>query len=211
MPKSHAQGCRLTTPSTRKRKQKATDPQVDIATALGNPWRVRILMALAIDDMSPSAFVREYGGEISNISRHFRHLAKWGYLDVIEEKSGGPRRGGVEHVYRTVRRAHLDTAASKGLPQLVREDLSDTTLVDFMKRLNESVKAGTFDVDVDRHLSWMALTLDREGFSELATWLDEVLGRLPALQEAAKQRLRESGDEPIEATAALFAFRSPSK
>jgi hypothetical protein len=168
-------------------------------------------MALAIEDMSPSAFVREYGGEISNISRHFRQLAKWGYLDVIEQKRGGPRRGGVEHVYRTVRRAHVDTAASKGLPQLVREDLSDTTLVDFMKRLNESVEAGTFDVDVDRHLSWMALTLDREAFSELATWLDEILARLPALQKAATKRLAESGQEPIEATAALFAFRSPDK
>src|ERR1700761_7036202 len=74
-------GVGLTT-KARKERRAGSKPQVDMATAIGNPWRCRILGALALKDMSPSAFVREYGGEISNISRHFRQLASWGYLDV---------------------------------------------------------------------------------------------------------------------------------
>jgi DNA-binding transcriptional ArsR family regulator len=182
-----------------------------MATAIGNPWRCRILGALALKDMSPSGFVREYGGEISNISRHFRQLASWGYLDVVERKSGGSRRGGVEHVYRTVRRAHLDTPSWEGLPKLLREDMSNTVLTDFLGQVNAAIDAGTFDADADRHLSWMSLTLDPQAFAELGTWFDEILARLPALEEGAKQRLAESGEQPVEATAALISFRSPDK
>jgi hypothetical protein len=154
--------------------------------------------------------VREYGGEISNISRHFRQLAKWGYLEVAEQKTGGPRRGGVEHVYRTVRRAHLDTSSSEGLPRFLREDLSDTTLTDYLRQVSDAVDAGTFDADIERHLSWMAIELNRECFTELSGWLDEILDRLPALEEKARRQIEASGEEPIRTTVGLASFRSPS-
>lgn len=185
-----------------------TDPGVDMATAVGNPWRSRILGAAAQRDLSPSAFIREYGGEISNISRHFRQLAQWGYLEEVERKSGGPRRGGIEHVYRTVRRAHLDTPSSKGLSQLIREEFSDTTLADYLKQIRDSVVAGTFDEDVERHLSWVALELNRECFQELSGWLDDLLARMPELQQKARRQMEESGEEPIATTVGLASFRS---
>lgn len=182
---------------------------MDVATAMGNPWRCRILGATALREQSPTAFIREYGGEISNISRHFRQLAEWGYLEEVERRSGGPRRGGVEHVYRSVRRAHLDTASSEGLPQFFREDLSNTTLNEYLKQVKQALDAGTFDADPERHLSWMSLELDAEAFNELSERLDEVLAWLPQLQAEAAERLRQSGDKPIPTTAGLASFRSP--
>lgn len=183
--------------------------EVDRATAVGNPWRFRILEAASLGDVSPSGFIRTYGGEISNISRHFRQLAKWGYLEEVDRKSGGPRRGGVEHVYRSVHRAHLDTPSSMGLSKLLREDISNTILKAYLTEVHEALDAGTFDAEIERHLSWMALELDREAFSELSGWLDEVLARLPDLQEDARRRMRESGERPIPTTVGLASFRSP--
>lgn len=182
-----------------------------MATAIGNPWRSRILGAAAQADLSPSAFIREYGGEISNISRHFRNLAKWGYLEEVERKSGGPRRGGVEHVYRTVRRAHLDTPSSEGLSRFLREDISETILTDYLKQIRDALAEGTFDADVERHLSWMALDLNRECFRELSDWLDELLARLPGLQQKARRQMEESGEKPIATTVGLASFRSPPR
>ena len=186
-----------------------TEPGVDMATAVGNPWRSRILGAAAQRDLSPSAFIREYGGEISNISRHFRQLAKWGYLEEVDRKSGGPRRGGIEHVYRTVRRAHLDTPSSEGLSRFIREEFSDTTLADYLKQIQDAVVAGTFDEDVERHLSWMTLELNHECFKELSGWLDDLLARVPELQRKARRQMEESGEEPIATTVGLASFRSP--
>jgi DNA-binding transcriptional ArsR family regulator len=188
-----------------------TESEVDMATAIGNPWRSRILGAAAQKDLSPSAFIREYGGEISNISRHFRQLAKWGYLEEVERKSGGTRRGGVEHVYRTARRSHLDTPSSEGLSGLLRESISETILTDYLKQVREAIEAGTFDADVERHLSWMALDLDDQAFTELAQRLDEVLEWLPELQAQAAERLTASGGKPIRTTAGLASFRSPDE
>jgi hypothetical protein len=182
---------------------------VDLATAVGNPWRFRILEAASLGDVSPSGFVRDYGGEISNISRHFRQLAKWGYLQEVERKSGGTRRGGVEHVYRSVYRAHIDTPSSRGLSKLLREDISEAILAAYLKEVRAALDAGTFDADVDRHLSWMALELNEECFRELGEWLDDLLGRLPGLQEKARRQMKESGEAPIDATVGLSSFRVP--
>jgi hypothetical protein len=55
----------------------------------------------------------------------------------------------------------------------------------------------------------MALELDRAAFQELSEWLDEILARLPALQEKAQKRMAESGEDPIHATAGLASFRVP--
>jgi hypothetical protein len=192
-------------------KTQPGEAEVDLATAIGNPWRFRILYATSLEDLSPSAFVRDHGGEISNISRHFRQLAKWGYLEVVEKKTGGTRRGGVEHVYRNGQRAHLDTPASRGLPQFLRNAMSNTILTSYFERVSDAAAAGTLDADVDRHLSWIALTLDSQAFAELGELLDDVLARLPELEKAAKRRLVESGGEPIETTAALASFRSPAE
>jgi DNA-binding transcriptional ArsR family regulator len=96
--------------------------EVDFATAIGNPWRCRILAAASGEGISPSDFVREYGGEISNISRHFRNLANWGYLEVAARRSGGPRRGGTERVYRLVDDVDPGGSFWSGLSELVRRD-----------------------------------------------------------------------------------------
>jgi DNA-binding transcriptional ArsR family regulator len=193
----------------KKQRADAGSAEVDMATAVGNPWRFRILEAASLGDVSPSGFIRAYGGEISNISRHFRQLAKWGYLEQVERKSGGPRRGGVERFYRSVRRAHIDTPSSSGLSQMLREEISDTILTAYLTEVREALDAGTFDVDVDRHLSWMALELNRECFRELSGWLDDILARLPALQEKARTQMERSGEKAIAATVGLASFRVP--
>jgi hypothetical protein len=183
---------------------------VDLATALGNPWRFRIVGAASASPLSPSQFVREHGGEISNISRHFRNLAEWGYLEKVETVTGGQHRGANMNVYRATRPAHLDTMASRNVPELIRRGLSDRVVETFFEQVAAALEAGTFDVDVERHLSWDVGEFDAEAFRELSGWLDEVLARLPALRREAKQRMEESGEDPIPTTVGLFSFRSPS-
>jgi hypothetical protein len=160
--------------------------------------------------MSPSRFVEEFGGEISTISRHFRALAKWGYLEVADEKSGGRRRGGVEHIYRTTQRDHLGAEDWATLPLAVREERTRGTVAFYFRRISEAVDAGTFDAEVTRHLSWDVLNLDRQAWDKLAVRLDEILDWLPDLASESAERMKDSGEEPIPATVGLAAFRSPS-
>jgi DNA-binding transcriptional ArsR family regulator len=193
-----------------KTMKKSPERQVDLATALGNPWRFRIVYAATAEPLSPSQFVRRHGGEISNVSRHFRNLAEWGYLEKVKTVTGGEHRGATMTLYRAARRAHIDTAAASQLSEVLRGRLSDMTLTGFLSQLQEAIEGGTFDADVERHLSYDVGALDRRAFAELSGWLDEVLARLPRLRADAKARLDDSGEEPIPTTIGLFSFRSPS-
>jgi hypothetical protein len=193
-----------------KTKKSARGGQVDLATALGNPWRFRIVYAATAEPLSPSQFVRRHGGEISNVSRHFRNLAEWGYLEKVQTVTGGEHRGATMTVYKASRRAHIDTATSRQLSEVMRGHISDTILSGFLTQLQEAIEAGTIDSEIERHLAYDVGALDARAFEELSSWLDEVLARLPRLRADARARLDESGGEPIPTTIGLFSFRSPS-
>ena len=195
---------------TKTRKGSVGDADVDVATALGNPWRFRIVGAASAAPLSPSQFVRRHGGEISNVSRHFRNLAEWGYLEKVKTVTGGRYRGANMNVYRATRRAHLDLEASRELPEPFRRGISNRILESFLERVRVASEAGTLDIDVERHLSWDVGEFDAEAFRQLTDWLDDVLVRLPALRQEARERMEKSGEEPIPTTVGLFSFRSPS-
>ena len=78
------------------------------ATVLAHPLRVRILEVLNQRDMSPVEFCREGFApadmEVSHVAYHFRELAEYGSLAVVEQNA---RRGSVEHVYRGLGRAYF--------------------------------------------------------------------------------------------------------
>jgi len=180
-----------------------------MAKALANKWRSRILFELSSRPLSPSQFVEEVGGSMTHVSRCFRELAEWGLVEIVEERKGGRRGGGIERIYRGLRRPFLDTASWKALPLLVRQEMSRSFLHAYMERVTEAIDADTFDAEEDRHFSWKPVVLDRPAWTELARELDEILAWLPALESESLQRT-EDPDELIPTVVGLASFRSPS-
>jgi DNA-binding transcriptional ArsR family regulator len=189
-----------------------SDPSVStLAQALANPWRARILRELTLRPLSVKQFTEEVGGSASTISRHFTQLQEWGFIELIEMKSGGARYGGVERVYRAVQRDHLDAEAWSMLTQAEREAKSDNMIASYFQRVLEAVEAETFDADVTRHWSWDAVDLDQQGWSELTERLDEILTWVRTLVAESEARARQSGEELVHGTVGLALFRSPGE
>ncbi|HEX3042508.1 MAG TPA: winged helix-turn-helix domain-containing protein [Solirubrobacterales bacterium] len=159
--------------------------------------------------MSPSRFAEEAGGELTHIARCFRQLADWGYIEVVEKRPGRRQGAAIEHVYRGIQRAHFDTASWNAVPHQGRNAVSYAAVSSYFARVSEAVDAGTFDAEVDRHLSWDSLALDKEAWGRLGRRLDDVLEWLPELAVEASRRLDASGEEPIPTVVGLSAFRSP--
>lgn len=187
----------------------STPVPVEMAKAMRNPWRARILMELSARPLSPSRFVEEVGGSSTHIARSFRQLAKWGYIEVVEERPGGRHGGGVERVYRNVQRAYFDTETWSGLPQVLRCEFSNGILGSYLARVTEAIKAGTFDAEMARHISWTPLFLDRIAWEEVVTRLDEILAWLPTLEDESTERVKGAVDNLIPTTVGLACFRSP--
>ena len=180
-----------------------------MAKALADPSRARIMMELSVRPMSPSQFVEKVGGELTRVSSCFRQLAEWDFIEVIEKRSGGQRRGAIEHVYRSIQRAHFDTSTWEGLSPGHKDAFSSSILESYIARIREAIEARTFDQELDRHLSWDGIPLDRTAWTELNARLDEILDWLPALALEAAERMAKTGEEPIPTTVGMAAFRSP--
>lgn len=205
----------LAAPS-RKKSDSPPEPESDpfgippkMAKALSNGWRCRILMELTARPLSPSQFVEEIGGSLSHISRCFRQLADWGYVEVIEERKGGRRGGGIEHIYRNTRRAHFQANSWQTLPRLVRTEVSWSFLSSYRDRVVEAVEAETFDAESDRHLSWTPIQVDRATWNEICRVLDEILDWLPELESESLERTGEAFDQLIPTIVGMASFRSP--
>ena len=194
------------TKATRAERNRST-----AASVLAHPLRVRVLEILNQRDMSPIEFCREgfapNSMDVSHVAYHFRELAEYGCLRVVEENK---RRGSIEHVYRGLARAFFTDAQWAELASDERERISKTMVQGLLARIEGSLMSGTFDTRLDRHLSWIAMKLDEQGWSEMATTLAAAFGEIEQIRSDAESRLERSGEIGIPSTCGLLGFPSPA-
>jgi hypothetical protein len=178
---------------------------------LAHPVRVRVLEVLNQRDMSPVEFCREGFApgdmDVSHVAYHFRELAEYGSLTVVEENK---RRGSIEHVYRGLGRAYFSDAEWAKLSQDQRASISKTMVEGLLARIEGALMSERFDSRPDRHLSWTAVRLDEQGWNEMAITLAAAFGELEQIRTDAEGRLESGGEEGISATFALLGFPSPA-
>lgn len=192
--------------ATRAERDKST-----AASVLAHPLRVRILEILNERDLSPVEFCREGFApenlDVSHVAYHFRELAEYGCLTVVEENQ---RRGSIEHVYRGLARAFFSDPNWSSLNQEERSRISKTVFQGLLARVEGAMMADTFDSFEDRHLSWISMELDEQGWREMSTALAAVYGELEQIRSEAEARLASSGEPGIPTTSAVLGFESPA-
>lgn len=193
-----------------------------VCHALKHPIRVRILEALCDGDLSPIQFLRRgllppgfnFEGDeknaLSHVAYHFKQLLLADCVVLVEKI---PRRGANEHIYRSKMLALHTDEDFEALSREARRDISRSTLQMLVARAEGAIYQGTFDKRPDRHLSWVALELDEQGWAELRDLQAETLERVQGIKAAAIARRHERGenDTPIfTATFGALAFESPA-
>jgi DNA-binding transcriptional ArsR family regulator len=188
----------------------------DLFEALHHPWRIRILDVLAERNMSVAQFVDQ--GLISDLAQvdrhlaisklayHFRVLRHAGVLEVVEQHS---RRGSTEMVCRATARAYFTDDRWAKLSPAERQGLSQFVLHELIARAESAVQCKTFDSRFDRHLSWLAMEVDEQGWSEMAAVLNGVLETVSEIHRESKGRIEASGERPIRTTWGQLHFESP--
>ncbi len=181
-----------------------------LAKVLAVPLRIKIVSELNIREMSPKQFYDEFGGgSVPRVSRHFDVLVEYGWLYLVGTKSGGKRRGAVEHFYRATQPAVFDNDTWSSLPKSMKAMVSVGIFEELGERIKNALEAGTLDARADRHFTWTPLLVDQLGWEEVVTRVDALFEFLFEAQARAKLRLAESDEEPILMTVALAAFQSP--
>lgn len=181
-----------------------------LSKVFADPLRMKILAELNMREMSPKQFFETFGGDsLPRVSRHFDVLVAYGWLYLVHTKSGGRRRGGVEHFYKATEPAILDEDLWPRVPDSMKELVSWRILETLAEQVKEAMEAGTFDARVERHFTWTPLRLDEQGWNTVISSLDGFFEFLFKEQERANVRLSESGEDAIPMTVALAGFESP--
>jgi DNA-binding transcriptional ArsR family regulator len=188
-----------------KKGAEILDPR--LAKALANSQRVEILAVLSHRQISPVAYVREYGGKLPSVAYHFKVLENYECIELAETVK---RRGALEHIYRCSKRPLLGDGDWKLLPLSVRGGISGAILRTLVERARSAIEDGTFDRREDRHFTWTPLTLDAKGWGEVTSLFAATLAKVEKIEAKASNRMAKSREEPIPVTVALASFESPS-
>ncbi len=202
---------RLPHPANESAGDESSPIRPELAKALSNRWRSRILMELNVRPLSPSRFFEELGGDRSYVARCFRELAAWGYAEVTEERNGGRNGGGVERIYSSTARAYFDQAGWEALPAFLRVEILIGFLNSYLEMIQRALLAGTFDRDDNRHLSWRKAVLDEDRWESISQRLDAAMEWLPELEAESVERTGGDPGRLIPTVVGLAAFRSPHR
>jgi DNA-binding transcriptional ArsR family regulator len=181
------------------------DPR--IAKALSHPMRARILAILNNRTASPNEIAEMIDERLPNVSYHVRVLLDLGCIELVDTAQ---RRGAIEHYYQALVRPFFSDRDWKRLPKSGRQSISDSALQIIWEDVSDAMNAGTFEERTDRHLSHSPMTLDSEGWRELAKVLERVIAEAERIESQSAARLKKSDEAGIPTRLVAMQFESPS-
>jgi hypothetical protein len=181
-----------------------------LSKVFDDPVCLKIVAETNLRPMSAPQFYGEFGGNsVEDIRRRFKMLESIGWERLIDQKTGGRRRGAVEHFYRATGPAIFDNSTWSHVPDSRKAAYSWRIFRDLAEQVRVAMKFGTFDACLNRHFTWSLLRLDRLGWGKVIKNADELFTFLFKEQADAERRMERSGDKPVTMTVSLAVFESP--
>jgi DNA-binding transcriptional ArsR family regulator len=180
-----------------------SDPQ--LAKALAHPLRVRILAALEESTASPSELASRLGEPVGTVAYHVRVLAGRGLVRLVGTSQ---RRGALVHHYAAVAQPPIggDTWAldvDPGNPH-------GGALAQAATAIRAAAAGGGFNRP-EAHLTRNALTLDPQGWADLAGAVSSLLERVRRIEADANARMGNHSEPGQAAELLLMLFETGAK
>ena len=164
---------------------------VNLVRALAHPLRAQLLGILEERRASPRELADELGAPLGTVSYHVRTLAQLKLIKLVKKT---PRRGAIEHHYEAVGAAQVSDRLWSETPAIVKNAMVRSALGDVARSVNEAAALGGFN-RADSHLMRTHLTLDEQGWRELADALMQLDAEAQRIQAESEKRLRQANHE----------------
>ncbi len=187
-------------------KAKSIDKGQRLVQAVAHPIRLEVLRIFYYRIASPNEVAKELKASLGTIAYHVRVLKDFG---CIEEISSRPVRGATEHFYRATVPPHFEDRDWAELPKKSREDVSTMALQGVIGEVVRACQEGTFDARKDRHLSWVPMEVDAQGWRELVSKQLELLHEMMRIKAESTERLLETGESGQRVVGATVGFETP--
>jgi hypothetical protein len=174
--------------------------------SLAHPLRIQILELLTDHVASPNGLANELEAGLGDVAYHTRALDRYGALELVDTAQ---RRGATEHFYKAYPEAFVGGPSWRKVPRAIRGGVSAATLQTFLDKAIAALEAGTLDDRDDTVFRWMPLHLDKEGFEEVVSILEEATKLMLAAHVRSQDRLSEGGsEETVSTVVGMAAFET---
>jgi DNA-binding transcriptional ArsR family regulator len=180
-----------------------------LAAALSHPTRVGVMSVLVEGSASPREMAEVIDEPLNNVTYHVKQLRDLGCieLDRVERRAGGRV---FERFYRASQRAYFDDDAWAVLSDGERLDVLWSVVRLMSKDIATAMAAGTFfGEDYDIHATRSPMSVDEEGWGEIAALLNRSTKELFQIERRVEERCAEGADASIHAKVQMLQFRSP--
>lgn len=177
------------------------DPR--LVKALGHVLRQHIMLAAAAGPISPKELSKLLGEGLSQVSYHVRvlHDDCDEILELIETE---PRRGAVEHYYRTSDKTLLPARAWRRLTKGLRAVVGAGQASDLFDDLGQALEAGKLQGPHDRIVR-TPLVLDEEGMRNAKAIAERAVSEVEDEQRATAKRAKKKKGNATELNGYTFA------
>jgi DNA-binding transcriptional ArsR family regulator len=159
------------------------DPR--LVKALAHPLRIQILRVLSGRMASPSEIAAEISARLPNVAYHVRFLERMGLIELVRTR---PRRGAVEHYYRTRGRLRITSRVWSQVPDAIKSAVIDAALAQAITEITAAASAGGFNRG-DSLSTRRSMALDEQGFREISTIFHDALDTAGKVEEESRKRL----------------------
>jgi DNA-binding transcriptional ArsR family regulator len=174
------------------------------AKALAHPLRVRILAMLDERDASPVQLSEHLDASLGTVAYHVRTLERLGLIEMVATYQ---RRGATEHVYAAREHPRFSSRAWSSADPKTRDMMIASALSQIGEYATKSAAAGGFDRE-EATASRHAVTVDAQGFAELAEATRRWQQEIAKIESDAATRLSETDERPIDAGVVLLTFEA---
>ena len=177
-------------PTTPKPSPVVRDDAAKMAKALSHPLRAAMLVELSKRTASPVDLARSLQVPVENVAYHVKKLVELQCIELVDTR---PRRGAIEHFYRSMRRTEITDEAYDQMSPVARRHLALEWFRHAFTEVHQAIDAGTVAEKPDVHLSLTSVELDDDGWAEVAAHLQEVVDHALALHARQLDGERRAG------------------
>jgi hypothetical protein len=179
----------------------------ELTKALMHPTRSYVLAILTERIASPKEMAKELDRTIRHVTYHLGVLEDLGCVELVRTE---PAVGGrvMEHFYKSTKRPWLDRESWAQLDSKDQRGVTSTLMELVSADIEEAMSAGTFNDPPDNHISRTPMTVDDEGWEEVATLLNGTLEGLMDIQGRVSNR-SAAETEMRSIKVEIIHFRSP--
>jgi DNA-binding transcriptional ArsR family regulator len=186
----------------------AVTMETTLAAIVAHPTRARCFSILAERTASPVEIAQEIGKDVGHVGYHVRKLQQLDLIELVDER---PVRGAVEHFYRAIERPVVREEGFANQTQDAREVFTRHTLQLHVTDIARAMDEHTFDSRANRALIRLPMSVDEDGFKEVADLHVEMYERTLDIQARSDERRADSKDEGIPGVSTTMFFETPER